>query len=103
MPRIHVLSVQMTHEDTNGAEREASLDLKSEIRSSCTQDICLSRSGPERLVSLTLFSRVVEDLVRNMLQTKPDMSPRIHVLSVQMTHEDTNGAEREASLDLKSD
>lgn len=33
---------------------------------SCTQDICLSRSGPERLVSLPLFSRV-EDLVRNML------------------------------------
>lgn len=34
---------------------------------SCTQDICLSRSGPERLVLLVLFSRVVEDLVRNTL------------------------------------
>ncbi|CAI7584419.1 unnamed protein product [Penicillium discolor] len=37
-------------------------------------------------------------------KTKPDMSPRIHVLSVHMTHEDANGVgEREASLDLKSE
>ncbi|QQK45537.1 Disheveled-associated activator of morphogenesis 2 [Penicillium digitatum] len=37
-------------------------------------------------------------------KTKPDMSPRIHVLSVQMTHEDTNWvAERETSLDQKSE
>ncbi|CDM36200.1 hypothetical protein DTO013E5_8975 [Penicillium roqueforti] len=37
-------------------------------------------------------------------KTKPDMSPRIHVLSVQMTHDNANGVtEREASLDLKSE
>lgn len=37
-------------------------------------------------------------------KTKPDMSPRIHVLSVQTAHEDANGvAERETSLDLKSE
>ncbi|KAJ9480988.1 hypothetical protein VN97_g12523 [Penicillium thymicola] len=37
-------------------------------------------------------------------KTKPDMSPRIHVLSVHMTHEDANEVGvREASLDLKSE
>lgn len=37
-------------------------------------------------------------------KTKPDMSPRIHVLSVHMMPEDANGVgEREASLDLKSE
>jgi len=43
-------------------------------------------------------------LPTHSFKAKPETSPRIHVLSVQMTlDEETNGAEREASLDLRSE
>ncbi|KAJ5478523.1 hypothetical protein N7530_004032 [Penicillium desertorum] len=62
-----------------------------------------SLSGPDLDRQMSWVQETFEVLPTYSFKTKPDMSPRIHVLSVQMTHEDTNGAEREASLDLKSE
>lgn len=63
-----------------------------------------SLSGPDLDRQMSWVQETFDVLPTYSFKTKPDMSPRIHVLSVQMTHEDANGvAEREASLDLKSE
>ncbi|KAJ5506227.1 hypothetical protein N7453_005184 [Penicillium expansum] len=62
----------------------------------------LSRLDLERQMSWV--QETFDVLPTYSFKTKPDMSPRIHVLSVQTAHEDANGvAERETSLDLKSE
>ncbi|KGO65602.1 hypothetical protein PITC_007280 [Penicillium italicum] len=63
-----------------------------------------SLSRPDLDKQMSWVQETFDVLPTYSFKTKPDMSPRIHVLSVQMTHEDANGvAAREASLDLKSE
>lgn len=63
-----------------------------------------SVSGPDLDRQMSWVQETFDVLPTYSFKTKPDMSPRIHVLSVHMTHEDTNGVgEIEASLDLKSE
>ncbi|KAF7526476.1 hypothetical protein PCG10_004172 [Penicillium crustosum] len=61
-------------------------------------------SGPDLDRQMSWVQETFDVLPTYSFKTKPDMSPRIHVLSVHMTHEEANGVgEREASLDLKSE
>ncbi|OQD60137.1 hypothetical protein PENPOL_c027G00523 [Penicillium polonicum] len=63
-----------------------------------------SVSGPDLDRQMSWVQETFDVLPTYSFKTKPDMSPRIHVLSVHMTHEDANGVGvREASLDLKSE
>ncbi|CAG8901841.1 unnamed protein product [Penicillium egyptiacum] len=63
-----------------------------------------SLSGPDLDRQMSWVQETFDVLPTYSFKAKPDMSPRIHVLSVQMTHEDATGvAERGASLDLKSE
>jgi hypothetical protein len=61
-------------------------------------------SGPDLERQMSWVQEPFEVLPTHSFKVKPETSPRIHVLSVQMTLDDeTNGAEREASLDLRSE
>ncbi|KAJ5598234.1 hypothetical protein N7537_008318 [Penicillium hordei] len=63
-----------------------------------------SVSGPDLDRQMSWVQGTFDVLPTYSFKVKPDMSPRIHVLSVQMTHEDADGVEgREASLDLKGE
>ncbi|CAI7646004.1 unnamed protein product [Penicillium viridicatum] len=63
-----------------------------------------SVSGPDLDRQMSWVQETFDVLPTYSFKTKPDMSPRIHVLSVHMTHEDASGVGvREASLDLKSE
>ncbi|KAJ5504719.1 hypothetical protein N7463_007593 [Penicillium fimorum] len=64
-----------------------------------------SLSGPDLDRQMSWVQETFDVLPTYSFKPKSDISPRIHVLSVQMTlDEDVNGvAEREASLDLKSE
>ncbi|OQD93411.1 hypothetical protein PENVUL_c185G01529, partial [Penicillium vulpinum] len=64
-----------------------------------------SLSRPDLDKQMSWVQETFDVLPTYSFKLKPDMSPRIHVLSVQMTlDEDFSGvAEREASLDLKSE
>ncbi|KAJ5822944.1 hypothetical protein N7447_005284 [Penicillium robsamsonii] len=63
-----------------------------------------SLSGPDLDRQMSWVQETFDVLPTYSFKPKSDMLPRIHVLSVQMTlDEEANGAEREASLDLKSE
>lgn len=58
--------------------------------------------GPDLERKMSWVQETFDVLPTHSFKVKPEMSPRIHVLSVQMTLDEEAG-EREASLDLRSD
>jgi hypothetical protein len=64
-----------------------------------------SLSGPDLEKQMSWIQETFEVLPTYSFKTKPDLSPRIHVVSVQMTldEEATGVTEREASLDVRSE
>ncbi|CAG8151987.1 unnamed protein product [Penicillium salamii] len=71
-------------------------------KSTSTLDKDDTLSGPDLERQMSWVQETFDVLPTHSFKTKPEMSPRIHVLSVQMTL-DEEVAEREASLDLRSD
>ncbi|KAJ5779072.1 hypothetical protein N7457_006792 [Penicillium paradoxum] len=63
-----------------------------------------SLSGPDLQRQMSWVQETFDVLPTYSLKTKPDPSPRIHVLSVQTTLDEDGGvAEQEASLDVRSE
>jgi hypothetical protein len=61
-------------------------------------------SGPDLERQMSWVQETSDVLPTHSFKAKPETSPRIHVLSVQMTLDaEANVAEREASLDLRSE
>lgn len=61
-------------------------------------------SGADLEKQMSWVQETFDVLPTYSFKTKPDISPRIHVLSVQMTlDENVHGAEEEASVDMRSE